>query len=159
MEALKAEHHETAHEKPEDRAERAREAIHKQTEHAPKSAPQEEAPRHPMHHVHALLNYKLNYAQTLTSIQRKLRPASRNFSKLIHQPAVERASDAIGSTVARPSVAAGASWTALIVGGLFYFTARRYGYSLSGSEILVSLLVGGVLGLILEGAWRAAKRR
>jgi hypothetical protein len=159
LETLRAEHQENGHEKAEDRAERAREVIHHQAEHAPKPAEHEAAPHHPMHQVHHLLNHKLNYQQTLSSIQRKLKPASRNFSKFIHQPAVERASDIVGNTVARPSVAAGASWTALIVGGLFYFTARRYGYTLSGSEIIVSLLVGGLLGLVLEGAWRATRRR
>jgi hypothetical protein len=60
--------------------------------------------------------------------------------------------------VARPSVAAGATWTALIVGAVFYFTARHYGYMLSGSELLFSFVAGAVIGLAVEGLWRSLHR-
>ncbi len=62
-------------------------------------------------------------------------------------------------TVARPSLMLGTTWTALIVGSIFYLTARHYGFTLSGSELLFSFVVGALLGLVLEGLWQAFKRR
>jgi hypothetical protein len=156
LEALRAERHEQSTETAENRAEHAREVIHHHEQPEPSHHEHEAAPRP---HTAHLLNHKLNYRQTLASVQRKLRPVSRSFSKFIHQPAVERASDAVGKTVARPSVSAGATWTALIVGIVFYFTARRYGYTLSGSELIIAFVVGAILGLLLEGAFRVARRR
>lgn len=145
---------------PDRRAEAAREIIHKH-EPTPEPAPAvetENAPR-PSSFAQALIHPKLNYTQTLASIQRRLTPARRTFSKVIHAPAVEKTSEALEKTVARPSVTAGATWTALIIGSIFYFTARRYGYILSGSEIELSFVVGAVLGLILEWIWRTFLRR
>lgn len=156
LEALQNNRPEKSGETAQERAEAAREIIHRH-EQTPEPVEREAAPAR--HHLPQLLNPRLNYEQTLASVQRRLKPLSRGFSKLIHTPAIERTSDAVGSTIARPSVAAGSTWTALVVGLVFYFTARRYGYTLSGSELLISLVVGALLGLVLEGAWRAARRR
>ncbi len=143
------------------RAEQAREIIHKR-EHGPEPSP---APAAESEQSHArpsfthLLNPKLNYTETLASIQHRLTPMSRSFSKVIHAPAIEKTSEALEKTVARPSVTAGATWTALIIGSIFYFTARRYGYTLSGSEIELSFVIGAVFGLFIEWLWRTFIRR
>ncbi|MDB5178886.1 MAG: hypothetical protein JWN01_829 [Patescibacteria group bacterium] len=157
LEQLKAntETHETH---PADqRAEKAREAIRKQEQAPEPAAVAEAAPKSGT--TIPFFNHKLNYAQTLASVQRKLAPVSRSFSKVIHTPAIEKTSEVLEKTVARPSVTAGALWTALIVGALFYFTARRYGYNLAGSEITLSFFIGGILGLVLEGLWRSFRRK
>jgi len=149
---------ERAHEDdPSKRAEAAREIIHKQ-EQAPEPPPAPEAAPKPGITV-PLLNVKLNYAETLASLQSKLSPVSRSFSKVIHAPVVEKTAEVLENTVARPSVTAGALWTALIVGSIFYFTARHYGYNLAGSEITLSFFVGGALGLLLEWLWRTFFRQ
>lgn len=140
-----------------ERADAARETI-RQHEQTPEPADQAEAaPTKPTQHP--LLNPRLNYAHTLSSLQRHLAPASRRFSQIIHTPIIEKTSEAMERTVARPSVVLGATWTALIVGGLFYFTARYFGYTLSGSEMLFSFIIGAILGLMLEGIMRALRRR
>lgn len=141
----------------ERRAEAAREVINKVD--APEDTPAPAAEAAPaMSPVHRLLNRHLNYAQTLESVQRRLNPASRTFSRVIHTPAVEKASEALEQTVARPSIMIGATWTALIVGTIFYLTARHYGYPLSGSEMIFSFVVGAVIGLLIEGIWHTLKR-
>jgi hypothetical protein len=150
-------HHENKEaDNPDRRAEAAREVIHRQ-EQAPRPEQPPAAETHKPHH--RLLNPHLNYAHTLTSLQHRLKPAARTFSKVIHAPIVERTSDALENTVARPSVAAGAGWTAFIVGAIFYFTARHYGWALSGSEMILSFIVGGLLGLLIEFIWRSLFRR
>ena len=59
-------------------------------------------------------------------MQSELSPASRTFSKVIHNPAVEKTSEVIGSTVARPNlIIAGA--LGAIASVIVYFISRRYG--------------------------------
>lgn len=101
------------------------------------------------------------YRHTLASLQHRLRPRQRSFSRFIHRPIIERASEVMASTIARPSVALGATVTAALVGGFFYISARRYGFQLSGSEFIVSLLAGGLLGFALEqiGRWLRTRRQ
>lgn len=147
---------ERADDHPDKRAERAREIIN-QSEQAPepqaKAAEQAQGPS-----LHAHLSHIFNYAETMASMQRRLSPTSRRFSRVIHTPAVEKTSEIIGNTVMRPSVTLGATTTALVVGFFFYFTAKHYGFRLSGSELLLSLLVGGVIGIVIEAIVKLAQR-
>jgi len=105
------------------------------------------------------LNQDNTYNETLASLQNRMSPTSKAFSKLIHTPAVEHTSSILESTIMRPSVVMGTTWTALIVGVIFYVTARVYGFKLSGSEMLLALLGGAVLGLALEGIWMFFSRK
>ncbi len=141
-----------------EKADNARKAIEHHADPAPK-AEAEAAPAPSPSHPIAYINHHLNYSQTLASVQRKLSPVSRSFSKVIHTPAVEKTSEILENTVARPSLLLGTTWTALIVGSIFYLTAHHYGYALSGSELLFSFIVGAMIGLAIEGLFRAFKRR
>lgn len=146
---------EASAEHQEQRAEAAREAINLQ-ESEPEPAPAAEAaPAAPT--FTARLDALVNYTHTMQSLQRHLNPVSRTFSHVIHNTAVEKTSEALESTVMRPSVVTGALWSAAIVGLGFYLVARHYGYALSGSEMLVSLLVGGAIGGLMEAAARAVR--
>ncbi len=138
-----------------ERLESARQTIEKQTqpEHSP--AAREAEAKRPI----SGLQRKQIYADTMASLQRHLSPVSRRFSKVIHNPAIEKTSDAVGATVLRPSVTLGATATALLVGGGAYLIAKHYGYHLSGSIVLLSLIVGGLLGLVLEGLSKLFKRK
>ena len=135
-----------------ERAEQARETLskHEQTPEPPPTADRE-TPNLNLAHT---LDRVLNYRQTMASVQRRLRPASRSFSKVIHNKAVESTSETLEKTIMRPSVTLGATWTALIVGLIFYLVARYYGYRLSGFEMIGALLIGAILGIIIEGLLR-----
>ncbi|XMT17170.1 hypothetical protein QTN79_00695 [Candidatus Saccharibacteria bacterium oral taxon 488] len=92
-----------------------------------------------------------SYRKTMKKMQSELSPASRTFSKVIHNPAVEKASEAIGGTVARPNlIIAGA--LGAISSVVVYFIARHYGYVLSGSETIILFGCGWVIGAIIEYA-------
>lgn len=103
------------------------------------------------------------YKQTLKRMQHELpSPLSRNFSKLIHQPLVEKTSDVAAKTIFRPSLTLGASVGALFGGTVIYLVARTYGFTLPRSSFLVCALLGAILGLALEGLralWRNRFRR
>ena len=105
------------------------------------------------------LDRKQAYAQTMATLQRQLPTVSRAFSKVIHNKAVEQTSEALGKTVMRPSVTLGATSTALLVGAFTYWLAKHYGYAISGSTILLSLLVGGLFGLLVEGVAKLFRRK
>jgi hypothetical protein len=147
---------ETRREDSNERADEARKFINK-VEATPEPPPEPEAT--PKQSSVPFLDHKLNYAQTLASMQRHLSPVSRAFSEVIHAPIVEKTSEALEKTIARPSITVGATWTALIIGSVFYFTARHYGFELSGSEMTLSFVVGAIIGLALEGFWRSLRRR
>ncbi|HSX01720.1 MAG TPA: hypothetical protein VLI05_00215 [Candidatus Saccharimonadia bacterium] len=141
-----------------ERAERAREVLNKH-ETQPEPPAETESVAEPPSSFAARLDQVLNYHDTLASIQRKLSPASRSFSRVIHAPAIEKASEVMEGTVMRPSLVTGATWTAFLVGLIFYLTARYYGFALSGSEMLAALMGGAILGLVLEGVARVIRRR
>ena len=137
--------------------EHARKIIERQDPEPAIAKPESEAKAAPR--SIPFLDHHLNYVQTLASVQRKLSPVSRSFSKVIHAPIVEKTSEALETTIARPSLLVGTTWTALIIGTIFYLTAHHYGYALSGSELIFSFVVGAVIGLLIEGMWHFFKRR
>ena len=152
LEALRA-NPETGEKDQADKVEQAREAIEKHTEQPP--AHKEQASAHKPAHR----NPFASYTHTMASLRRHLSPASRRFSDVIHSPAVERASEVMERTVMRPSVTLGATSTALLVGTILYIMARRYGFSLSGSEILIAIVVGGIFGAVTELLFKPFSRR
>lgn len=105
------------------------------------------------------LDRKQAYADTMASVQRHLSKSSRAFSKAIHNPAVDKASEVVGQTVLRPSVTLGATSTALLVGGFTYWLAKHYGYAINGTTILLSLIVGGLAGVLVEGVSKLFHRK
>jgi len=105
------------------------------------------------------LDRKQAYAETMASIQRHLPTVSRGFSKVINNSTVEKTSEAVGKTVMRPSVTLGATTTALLVGAFTYWLGKHYGYAVSGSTLLLSLVVGAIFGVVIEMIAKLFKRR
>jgi hypothetical protein len=83
-------------------------------------------------------------------IQVKMKAPSRAFSKVIHNPTVEKISDVAGNTIAKPN--------AILFGGLFaflgvlglYALARHIGFSLSGFETIAMFIVGWLVGILVD---------
>lgn len=102
---------------------------------------------------------KKAYKDILTHTQNELTPASRRFSKVIHQPVVEKTSAAVGSTVARPNAILFGSLFALILSGGIYLIARYYNYTLSGFEAIAAFIVGWAFGMLVDFIRLALRRR
>lgn len=100
-----------------------------------------------------------NFDRTLASVRRKLSPPERQFSKLVHKPAVEKTSDVLGKTIARPS--------GILFGGIFsfvlslgaYLLARHLGGELHYSIFSLTFVGGYVFGLFVELVWRFIRVR
>lgn len=90
------------------------------------------------------------YKQTLARAQSEMSAPQRAFSKMIHAPIVERSSEVVGSTIARPNALLSGSIVAFMILTVMYVVARQYGYHLSGFEMIGSYALGWVIGLTVD---------
>jgi len=90
------------------------------------------------------------YNEIMKLVRTELNGPSRLFSKVIHAPFVERSSEVIGGTLARPNAIMAGSTTALILVLAVYILARTFGYRLSGFETIGAFLFGWAVGLIYD---------
>jgi len=91
-----------------------------------------------------------SFKRNMTHVQNQLPLPSRVFSKVIHNKTIEKTSDFIGATVARPdAVLAGAVVAFILVLGV-YIVAKSLGYVLSGFETIGAFIVGWALGLLYD---------
>ncbi len=93
-----------------------------------------------------------NFERTMASIREEMTPTSRVLSKVIHNPTVDKISNVVGSTVARPNLILAGALGTLVVCSVIYLVAKFYGYRLSGSEAIVSFALGWMVGAIVEYA-------
>ena len=106
-------------------------------------------------HVAAIRKITVNekkraFKQTLARAQSDMSPTGRVFSKIIHSPVVERSSEVVGSTLARPNAILLGSLTAFVLLSVIYLLATRYGYRLKGSEMIATFTLGWVIGLLID---------
>ena len=90
------------------------------------------------------------YDLQLDHAREHMSPVSKGFSKLIHNRAIETASETIGSTIARPNALLSGSIAAFIAITVLYFVAKHYGYQLSGFETIGAFIAGWVFGILFD---------
>ena len=93
---------------------------------------------------------KSEYKKTMSAIRSEMAPSERAFSKVIHNPVVEKVSDVAGVTIARPTSLLAGSLSAFILTALVYVVARHYGYALGGTEFIAAFVVGWIVGLVID---------
>lgn len=91
-----------------------------------------------------------SFDREMTETRSQMPALSRAFSKVIHNKAVERTSEAVGKTVARPNAILSGSTLALIFTAVIYFWARSAGYPLSGFETIAAFIIGWLSGIIFD---------
>ena len=91
-----------------------------------------------------------NFKITMKEAQSHMSPASRTFSKVIHAKAVEKTSETIGSTIARPNAILAGSVVAFLLSLITYVVAKHYGYPLTGSETIAAFVLGWAIGLLFD---------
>jgi len=97
------------------------------------------------------------FETTMHHTRSKMNTSEKMFSKIIHQPAVEKISDIAGATITRPSGIAGATIASFIGLASVYGIARFVGFSLSGSEMPLLLLIGFVIGILCEWVYKSIR--
>jgi hypothetical protein len=93
---------------------------------------------------------KASFDKHMTQVQSEMSAPKRAFSKVIHTPIIEKASEAIGSTVARPNAILAGSLTALFLVLGVYVLAKTQGYTLSGFETIGAFIVGWSIGMLYD---------
>ena len=93
---------------------------------------------------------KHEFKQRMTSVRSHMSAPSRSFSKVIHNPAVEKTSEVVGSTVARPNAILAGSVAAFILTTALYLVAKNVGYSLSGFETIGAFILGWIIGITFD---------
>jgi hypothetical protein len=111
---------------------------------------------HNTHSVHPFIHHAP--ATVLKHVRTQLPTFERQFSKVIHNNTIEKISDLAGDTVARPSGILGGAIVALIGVSFMNYNARKGGFRLSGGEFVSFMLIGWILGVILEKLWRKIKQ-
>jgi hypothetical protein len=91
-----------------------------------------------------------SYKRTMKQVQSELPVASRAFSKIIHNKVIEKTSDIVGSTIARPNAMLAGAVVAFILTLATYTTAKTIGYALSGFETIAAFIVGWIIGILFD---------
>lgn len=91
-----------------------------------------------------------SFKQTMKQVQEELPANKRTFSKIIHNKTVEKTSDIVGNTVARPNAMLAGAISAFILTLAVYTIAKTLGYKLSGFETIASFIIGWVIGILYD---------
>lgn len=140
-------------ESAEKKAERARvealeSAVSVEKGGAEKKRPSEPAAPHRTRISKTEQNREFN--QRMKSVQRTMTPTSRAFSKVIHAPIIEKTSEVVSATVARPNAILAGSICAFLLTTAVYLLAKNIGYSLSGFETIGSFILGWAIGMLYD---------
>ncbi|MES2876720.1 MAG: hypothetical protein V4678_04610 [Patescibacteria group bacterium] len=137
---------------PEQNVERLKETAEKAAEVEKQKVDKEVAPLEKRRDTPAQrrAKAKASYKKTMKETQAHMKPAERTFSKVIHNPVVEKTSEVAGSTVARPNAILAGSLTAFLFTLGIYTLAKYYGYPLSGFETIAAFIIGWIVGLLFD---------
>lgn len=90
------------------------------------------------------------FNHTIQHIQAEMTPSQRAFSKLIHIPAIEKTSDVLSVTIARPNALLAGSVCAFSLTLGIYLFSKSVGYSLSGFEPIAAFITGWLIGMLYD---------
>lgn len=141
---------ERAEAQPEQSVEKARAEV-EQVAHE-KEKPRERAEKIPSKERQPATKQakEASYKSIMNDAERHMSPARRSFSRFIHNPVVEKASEIVGATVAKPNAILAGSIFAFLFTLAIYTVARMYGYPLSGAETIASFAAGWLVGQLFD---------
>ncbi|HRQ86619.1 MAG TPA: hypothetical protein PLY16_00745 [Candidatus Saccharibacteria bacterium] len=91
-----------------------------------------------------------SFKRQMGRIQTEMKPTERAFSKFIHNKTVEKMSDAVGATIARPNAILSGAIMAFVAVLVVYIVAKNLGYVLSGFETIGAFIVGWIIGVVYD---------
>ncbi len=98
------------------------------------------------------------YSRTLKRVQQRLSKPERTMSKVMHNKTVEKVSDGIGKTAARPSGILGGGIVSLLGSFVLLYMSKNYGFKYNFFVFFILLVVGFMIGVLLELAIFAVKK-
>lgn len=101
---------------------------------------------------------KISFSRTMTRVRKRLNVAEKPFSKVIHNPTVDKVSEVAGRTVARPSSMLGGAFFSLIGTSALLWITNHYGYEYNYLVVILLFAVGMVAGLLIEVLYRTKNK-
>ncbi len=102
---------------------------------------------------------EMQFVRAMTRVHKKLSRPSRAFSKVIHISAVDKSSEFVSKTIARPSGMLAGSVLAFVGTSILLWVTKFNGYEYN-YLVVIMLFVGGlIVGTLGEGLWRLIRRR
>jgi hypothetical protein len=93
---------------------------------------------------------EVSFKATMKEVHTQRSAPSRTFSQRIDNKTVEKVSDGVGSTIARPNaILSGAIFAFVLTLGV-YLLAKNLGYPLSGFETIAAFILGWALGVVYD---------
>lgn len=102
---------------------------------------------------------EMQFNRTMTRIRKKLSMPSKVFSKVIHVSAIDKSSEFIGKTVARPSAMFTGSILAFVGTSALLWVTKFNGYEYNYLAVLLLFAVGMIVGVAGEGLWRLLRKK
>jgi len=91
-----------------------------------------------------------SFKKHMQHVQAEMPAPQRAFSKVIHNKAIEKTSEVVGSTVARPNAILSGAVVAFFAVLIVYLVAKNLGYVLSGFETIGAFAVGWIIGVLYD---------
>lgn len=91
-----------------------------------------------------------SFKATMNEVQSQMSAPSRTFSKVIHTKGIEKTSEAVGATIARPNALLSGAIFAFVLTLTVYLVAKNIGYPLSGFESIGAFILGWIIGLVYD---------
>lgn len=90
------------------------------------------------------------FKRRMSSIRGSMSPGSKAFSSVIHTPVIEKTSEVVGATIARPNAILAGAISAFLLSTAVYLIAKNIGYSLSGFETIGAFIGGWAIGMLYD---------
>ena len=165
------EHIKQHHEREASHAEKQQHGNKEQLEHIQRTIEQQAVSgkehsageqRQNSHQHPVLINKQLKdmaFHRAMTRTRKRLGPVSRKFSKVVHSTAIDKPSEFIGKTLARPQGMLWGAVFAFIGSSLLLWITRHYGYEYNYLAAILLFVTGTVIGTALEFIIRAVRKR
>jgi len=102
---------------------------------------------------------EVQFSRAMTRVRKKLSVPSRAFSRVIHVSAIDKSSELIGKTVARPSGMLAGSLVAFIGTSILLWVTKYNGYEYNYLLVVILFVGGMIIGNVGEILWRLLRKK
>ena len=141
---------ENSHEAREKSANEARQEIDKLTaEHEPQKT-ERVGEKRVERKIDSKSARKQAYVSIMSQARAEMSAPERTFSAVIHNPVVDKVSNTVANTIARPDAILSGAVFAFVLTLSIYLIAKQSGYPLTGSEAIAAFIIGWAFGNIYD---------
>lgn len=102
---------------------------------------------------------EMAYSRSMTRVRKQLALPSRLFSRAVHSKVLDKPSEVLGNTVARPSGILGGAILAAFGTSTLLWLTKHYGYEYNYLAVILLFGIGLVVGISLEFIFKALKKK